>query len=313
MGQIRRLGTRGCEASCHPMRAAEDVMPASQEGLSGGVLQWGQCLGGWYQQWWQSGPGRAFKQKAIVSPWLRPVVAWEPSRDSPLLCWEWGALGVHREWVPQGEPWSTPAAPPSQRLAPPSLGVPPVDQSLLPLYSGVGGRWGGIGGISYKLFSHSQAFKKTTVSEENEEAQTTHTFRTQTPRQTDRQADPHPHPGYMTPCLIDLASLPVHTPGEGDGVATGRRTSSRTLDLYPGYQTNQDSGKEGLRREEGLCIFLYLWQTAVLAWFQLPMEASTSQPAQNPQGARGATCSCEQPACPPGLRGAAPSPPPPSH
>lgn len=25
-----------------------------------------------------------------------------------------------------------------------------------------------------------------------------------------------------------------------------------------------------MRREEGLCIFLYLWQTAVLAWFKLP-------------------------------------------
>lgn len=51
-----------------------------------------------------------------------------------------------------------------------------------------------------------------------------------------------------------------------------------------------------MRREEGLCIFLYLWQTAVLAWFKLPMEISTSQPAQNPQDARGATCLSEQPA-----------------
>ena len=156
-----------------------------------------------------------------------------------------------------------------------------------------------MGGISYKLFSHSQAFKKT-VSEEDEETQTPHMSRTQTPRQTDRQAAPHPHPATRDPLpRIDLASLSVYTPGEGGGVAIGRRSSSRTLDPYPGYQTNQDSGKEGLRREEGLCIFLYLWQTAVLAWFQLPMEASTSQPAQNPQGARGATHSREQPAYPP--------------
>ena len=35
VGHIRRPGTRGCEASCHPMRAAEDAMPASQEGLKG--------------------------------------------------------------------------------------------------------------------------------------------------------------------------------------------------------------------------------------------------------------------------------------
>ena len=173
----------------------------------------------------------------------------------------------------------------------------------------------GVGGEALGEFhtSFSLTVKLLKKQQSQKEAQTTHTFGTQTPRQTDRQADPHPHPGYMTPCLIDLASLLVHTPGERDGVATGRRPSSCTLDPYPGYQTNQDSGKEGLRREEGLCIFLYLWQTAVLAWFQLPMEASTSQPAQNPQGARGATCSCEQPACPPGLRGAAPSPPPPSH
>lgn len=41
MGQIRRPGTRGCEASCHPVWAAEDVMPASKEGPSGGVLRRG--------------------------------------------------------------------------------------------------------------------------------------------------------------------------------------------------------------------------------------------------------------------------------
>lgn len=106
----------------------------------------------------------------------------------------------------------------------------------------------------------------------------------------DRQAGrPSPTPRLYDPLqpLIDLASLPVPTLGEGDGVATGRQPSNRTLDPYPGYQTNQDSGKEGLRREEGLCIFLYLWQTAVLAWFQVPMEVSTSQPTQNPQGAMG--------------------------
>lgn len=129
-------------------------------------------------------------------------------------------------------------------------------------------------------------------------------FGTQTPR--DRQAGrPSPTPRLYNPLqpLINLASLPVPTPRDGDGVATGRRSSNRTLDPYPGYQTNQDSGKEGLRREEGLCIFLYLWQTAVLAWFQLPMEASTSQPAQNPQGAHGATRSCEQPPVRPGSAG----------
>lgn len=55
-------------------------------------LQGGGVPGGWHQQWRQSGPNRALKQKAIVSPWLGPVVAW-----APLLCWEWGALCVHRK------------------------------------------------------------------------------------------------------------------------------------------------------------------------------------------------------------------------
>lgn len=51
-----------------------------------------------------------------------------------------------------------------------------------------------------------------------------------------------------------------------------------------------------MRREEGLCIFLYLWQTAVLAWFKLPMEGPTPQPARSPQDAPGATCGRQQPA-----------------
>lgn len=51
-----------------------------------------------------------------------------------------------------------------------------------------------------------------------------------------------------------------------------------------------------MRREEGLCIFLYLWQTAVLAWFKLPMEGPTPQPARSPQDAPGATCRRQQPA-----------------
>lgn len=42
-----------------------------------------------------------------------------------------------------------------------------------------------------------------------------------------------------------------------------------------------------MRREEGLCIFLYLWQTAVPAWFKLPMEGPTPQPARRPQDAPG--------------------------
>lgn len=52
--------------------------------------------------------------------------------------------------------------------------------------------WGGKRVISYKLISHNQAFKKT-VSEEDEEEQTTHIFGTHTPRQrqTGRQTLTH--------------------------------------------------------------------------------------------------------------------------
>lgn len=145
--------------------------------------------------------------------------------------------------------------------------------------------------LTVKLLKKQQSQKRMRRHEQHTCSELRHPDR-------DRQAGrPSPTPRLYDPlqALIDLASLPVPTLGEGDGVATGRQPSNRTLDPYPGYQTNQDSGKEGLRREEGLCIFLYLWQTAVLAWFQLPMEVSTSQPTQNPQDAHGATRSCEQP------------------
>lgn len=52
----------------------------------------------------------------------------------------------------------------------------------------------------------------------------------------------------------------------------------------PGSQAT-DLGKEGLRG--GLCIFLYLWQTAVLAWFECPMETSTFQPKWSPRDTSG--------------------------
>lgn len=56
------------------------------------------------------------------------------------------------------------------------------------------------------------------------------------------------------------------------------------------------------RRKEGLCIFFYLWQTAVLAWFKLSTERATSQSAWNPQEATEAATLIS--------RGAAPWPPP---
>lgn len=57
--------------------------------------------------------------------------------------------------------------------------------------------------------------------------------------------------------------------------------------ISPAIEPTKTPGKEGVRREEGLCIFLYLWQTAVLAWFKLPIEIFISQPVWNPQDATG--------------------------
>ena len=57
-------------------------------GLGGGALQGGSVR--------EAGPDRALKPKAIMSPWLGPVGAWAPGRDSRLLFWE-RVLCVHRE------------------------------------------------------------------------------------------------------------------------------------------------------------------------------------------------------------------------
>lgn len=80
----------------------------------------------------------------------------------------------------------------------------------------------------------------------------------------------------------------------GGGVVRGGKPHLRSIS--PAIEPTETRGKEGVRREEGLCIFLYLWQTAVLAWFKLPIEIFTSQPVWNPQDATGATCPSEQPA-----------------
>lgn len=90
----------------------------------------------------------------------------------------------------------------------------------------------------------------------------------------------------MTPAAAHhLVSLLVLHPQGGWGC--GNRQA--TLQPHPRFislaiKPTKTRGKDGVRREEGLCIFLYLWQIAVLAWFKLPMEISTSQPAQRPMG-----------------------------
>ena len=99
--------------------------------------------GGWHQQWQQSGPYRALKQKAMVSPWLGPVVAWALA-GTPVCSAGDGVLFVCIESRCSGEHC------PLSRLAAPSPG--PMFTPLLFL-----GRWGGKWGISYKLFSHNQA------------------------------------------------------------------------------------------------------------------------------------------------------------
>lgn len=117
---------------------------------------------------------------------------------------------------------------------------------------------------------------KSTVSEEEEEGQTPHTGGTQTSiqRQTDRQADPHPRTLQpLTPHLPALLTTLEH-------MGAGGRQGT----LQP-HQIHIPGSGHPLREggvKEGLCIFLYLWQTAVLAWFNCPMERSTSLPAWSP-------------------------------
>lgn len=170
-----------------------------------------------------------------------------------------------------------------------------MDQCLFPL--SIFWEEGRQRGNFIQTFLSQSSFKKTTVSEEDEEEQTTHIFFSDT--QKERQAGrPSPTPRLYDPLqpLIDLVSLLVSHPQDGWGCGNRQATLHPHLDPYPWLSTNQDSREGGVRREEGLCIFLYLWQTAVLAWFKLSMEISTSQTAWNPQDASGATCPSEQPA-----------------
>lgn len=82
----------------------------------------------------------------------------------------------------------------------------------------------------------------------------------------------------MTPCSRSSPGLSAClTPlGRDRQVTLHPHPRSTSLAIKP----TKTRGKEGVGREEGLCIFLYLWQIAVLAWFKLPMEIPTSQPAQ---------------------------------
>lgn len=58
-----------------------------------------------------------------------------------------------------------------------------------------------------------------TVSEEEEEEQTPHIFwNSDTQTETDRQADPHPRPGHLTPCShSSRVSLLFSPPWSGQG------------------------------------------------------------------------------------------------
>lgn len=98
--------------------------------------------------------------------------------------------------------------------------------------------------ISYKLFSRNQALK-TTVSEENEEEQTTHIFGTQTPRQTDgRQTLTHTQALGLRSATPHLVSLLVSHPWDGWGMATGRQSHPRSIS--PAVKSTTTRGKEGV-------------------------------------------------------------------
>lgn len=91
----------------------------------------------------------------------------------------------------------------------------------------------------------------------------------------DRQAGrPSPTHRLYNPLqpLITWSPCLSHTPRMGAGVVRGGKPHLRSIS--PAIKPTKTRGKEGVRREEGLCIFLYLWQTAVLAWFKLPIEIS---------------------------------------
>lgn len=96
-----------------------------------------------------------------------------------------------------------------------------------PFYLGGGWGWGSEEGISHKLFSHNQALKKQ-QSQKRMRRNKQHTFFLEL-RHPDRnrQADPHPHPGYMTPCSHSSPGLPAclipsPTTQLDGGVVTGR-------------------------------------------------------------------------------------------
>lgn len=110
---------------------------------------------------------------------------------------------------------------------------------------------------------------------------TTHWWNSNIHTETDRQAGrPTPaHPRertFLQPLTPHLPALLTTLEHMGAG---GRQGT-----LQP-HQIHIPGSGHPLREggvKEGLCIFLYLWQTAVLAWFNCPMERSTSLPAWSP-------------------------------
>lgn len=119
-------------------------------------------------------------------------------------------------------------------------------------------------------------------------------FGTHTPRQRQTGSRPSPTTRLCDPSqpLITWSPSLPHTPRGGWGVVIGTRILN-PRSISPAINLREGAGVRG---EEGLCIFLYLWQTAVLAWFKLPTERSTSLRAGDPEDAGGATSPGKQPA-----------------
>lgn len=95
--------------------------------------------------------------------------------------------------------------------------------------------------------------------------------------ETGRQTLTHTQ-AIMTPCSRSSPGLSARLTPLGHDRQVTLHPHPRSISLA--IKPTKTRGKEGVGREEGLCIFLYLWQIAVLAWFKLPMEIPTSQPAQ---------------------------------
>lgn len=161
---------RGHEASHDPAKGHWRA-PASRL-ASRCAFQGGSVLGDWHQQ--------DYLEPCDVGP--RQGLPWALLGSGALMCIESRCC---REALVQPNP------------AQPSTGST-VSQFIPRLVFLGGGEMKGK--MSYKLFSHNQAFKNS-LRRGGGATNTTHFLELRHPEtETSRQADPHPYPGHLTPC-----------------------------------------------------------------------------------------------------------------